>query len=89
MKWLIYMSFEPRHEKTDILHMRKQRRRTASRCCGLVVQCRTPELEVGGSILTQVAISLSKIHLPPKKVLAIPRKWLLQPDMSEKLLTGT
>ena len=25
------MTFEPRHEKTDILHMRKQRRRSASR----------------------------------------------------------
>ena len=34
-------------------------------------------------------VSLSKIHLPPKKVLVIPRKWWLRPDMTEKLLTGT
>ena len=29
LKWLII--FEPRHEKTGFLHMRKQRRRSASR----------------------------------------------------------
>ena len=34
-------------------------------------------------------VYLSKIHLPPKKVLVIPRKRWLRPDMSEKLLTGT
>ena len=34
-------------------------------------------------------VSLSKIHLPPKKVLVIPRKRWLRPDMTEKLLTGT
>ena len=34
-------------------------------------------------------ISLSKIHIPPKKVLVIPRKQWLRPDMTEKLLTGT
>ena len=34
-------------------------------------------------------VSLSKIHLPPKRVLVIPRKWWLRPDMTEKLLTGT
>ena len=33
-------------------------------------------------------VSLSKIHLPPKKVLVIPRKRWLHPDMTEKLLTG-
>ena len=27
---LEYISFEPRHEKTNILHMQKQRRRSAS-----------------------------------------------------------
>ena len=32
-------------------------------------------------------VSLSKIHLPPKKVLVKPRKWWLRPDMTEKLLT--
>ena len=34
-------------------------------------------------------LSLSKIHLPPEKVLVIPRKWWLRPDMTEKLLTET
>ena len=34
-------------------------------------------------------VSLSKIHLTPKKVLVIPRKRWLRPDMTEKLLTGT
>ena len=33
-------------------------------------------------------VSLSKIHLPPK-ILVIPRKRRLRPDMTEKLLTGT
>ena len=33
-------------------------------------------------------VSLSKIHLPHKKVLVIPRKRLLRPDMTEKLFTG-
>ena len=33
-------------------------------------------------------VSLSKIHLPSKKVLVIPRMWL-RSDMTEKLLTGT
>ena len=34
-------------------------------------------------------VSLSKIHLPPKRVLVIPRKRWFRPDMTEKLLTGT
>ena len=34
-------------------------------------------------------VSLSKIHLPPKKGLVIPRKRWLHPDMTEQLLTGT
>ena len=34
-------------------------------------------------------VSLNKVHLPPKKVLVIPRKRCLRPDMTEKLLTGT
>ena len=34
-------------------------------------------------------LSLSKIHLPPKKVLVIPRKRWLRHDMTDKLLTGT
>ena len=32
-------------------------------------------------------VSLSKIHLLPKRVLVIPRKRWLRPDMTEKLLT--
>ena len=40
------------------------------------------EREVGGSILNPV-VSLSKIHLPPKKVLVIPRKRWLRPDITE------
>ena len=34
-------------------------------------------------------VSLSKLHLPPKKVLEIPRKRWLRPDMTEKLLPRT
>ena len=34
-------------------------------------------------------VSLSMIHLPPKKVLVIPRKVWLHPNMTEKLLSGT
>ena len=33
-------------------------------------------------------VSLSKIHLPPQKLLVIPRKRWLRPDMIEKLLSG-
>ena len=39
---------------------------TIGRHSGLVVERRTPEREVGSSILTRV--SLSKIHLPPKSL---------------------
>ena len=34
-------------------------------------------------------VSLSKIHLPPKKVLVKRKKRCLHPNMTEKLLTGT
>ena len=56
-----------------------------------MIERRTPEREVGGSILTQVAVfvSLSKIHFTSQKVLVIPRKRWLRPDMTEKSLTGT
>ena len=37
----------------------------------------------------RLVVSFSKIHLPPKKVLVIPWKRWLHPDMTEKLLTGT
>ena len=52
---------------------------------------RTPEREVRGfdPHSGRRVVSLSKIHLPPKKVLIIPRKRWLRPDMTEKLLTGT
>ena len=33
-------------------------------------------------------VSLSKIHLSPKKALVIHRKRWLHPDMTEKLFTG-
>ena len=68
---------------TDLLKMNT---REAS---GLVVARRTPEREVGGSILTQVAVLCScarYIYLP--KVLVIPRKRWLRPDLTEKLFTG-
>ena len=34
-------------------------------------------------------VSLSKNTFTPRKVLVIPRKRWLRPDMTEKLLTGT
>ena len=54
-----------------------------------VVERRTPEREVGGpeTYLRRV-VSLSKILYSPK-VLVIPRKRRLRPDMTENLLTGT
>ena len=47
---------------------------------GLVVQRRIPEREVGGSILTQVALLYT---FTSKKVLVIHRKRWLHPDMNE------
>ena len=49
----------------------------------------TLEREFGGfeTYLSHV-VSLSKTLCSPK-VLVIPRKWWLLPDMTEKLLTGT
>ena len=62
-----------------------------SRRGGLVVELWIPEREVGGfgPLSGRRVVSLSKIHLhvPPQKVLVIPRKWLLHPNMTEKLLT--
>ena len=34
-------------------------------------------------------VSLSKTYLPPQKVLVIPKKRWLHPNMTEKLVTGT
>ena len=58
---------------------------------GLVVERQTPERVVGGfdPHSGRRVLFLSKIHLPPKKVLVIPRKRWLCPDITEKLLTGT
>ena len=54
-----------------------------------MVERLTPEREDGGfkTHLRRV-VSLSKT-LYSKKVLVIPRKQWLRPDMTEKLLTGT
>ena len=51
---------------------------------------RTPDPEVGGFSPTQVPVlcPLAR-HIYPPKVLVIPRKWCLRPDMTEKLFTGT
>ena len=56
-----------------------------------MVERRIPEREVGGydPHSGRRVVSLSKIHLPPQKVLVIPRKRWLRPDMTEKLMTGT
>ena len=55
-----------------------------------MVEPRTPEREVGGfdSYLRRV-VFLSKNTFTPRKVLVIPRKRWLRPDMTEKLFTGT
>ena len=39
-------------------------------------------------ILCRRVVSLSKIHVPQKKVLVIPRKWWLCPDMTKMCLLG-
>ena len=47
-----------------------------------MVESLTPEREVGGSVLEQDTFT-------SQKVLVIPRKRWVRPDMTEKLLTGT
>ena len=58
-----------------------------------MVESRTREREVGGSILTQVVVLydciLGQDTFTSQKVLVIPRKRWLRPDMTEKLLNGT
>ena len=54
-----------------------------------MVERRTLEREIGGSILTQVAVFLEQDTFTSQKVLVIPRKRWLRPDMTEQLLTGT
>ena len=57
---------------------------------GLVVERRTPEREVGvRSSLRSPCCILEQDTFTSQKVLVIPRKRLLRPDMTEKLLTGT
>ena len=47
---------------------------------------RTPEREVGGSILTQVAVfTLEQDTFTSQKVLVIPRKRWICPDMTKKV----
>ena len=50
---------------------------------GSVVECRTPEREVGGSKPTAAMLCPWARHFTPRKY------WWLCPDMTEKLLTGT
>ena len=51
----------------------------------------TPDREVGGSIPTSTVMcpsAICKDTVTPRKVLVIPRKRWLHPEMTEKLLTG-
>ena len=52
---------------------------------------RTPDPEVGGSSPTRVkpCFVLEQGTFTPQKLLVIPRKWWLRPNMTEKLFTGT
>ena len=52
---------------------------------------RTPDPEVGGSSPTRVkpCCVLEQGTFTPQKVLVIPRKRWLRPNMTEKLFTGT
>ena len=55
-----------------------------------MVEHRTPEQEVGGSSsLGSPCCILEQVTFTSQKVLVIPRKMWLRPDMTEKLLTGT
>ena len=55
-----------------------------------MVEPRTPEREVGGSILTQgVVLCPWATHIYFLKVLVIPRKRWHRSDMTEQLFTGT
>ena len=52
---------------------------------------RTPDLEVGGSSPTRVkpCCVLEQGTYTPQKVMVIPRKRWLRPNMTEKMFTGT
>ena len=56
---------------------------------GLVLESLTRTERSGFDTYLRRVRSLSKDTFPPRKVLVIPRKWWLRPDMTEKLLTGT
>ena len=56
-----------------------------------MVNARTPDPEVGGSSPNRVkpCCVLEQGTFTPQKVLVIPRKRWLRPNMTEKLFTGT
>ena len=56
---------------------------------GSVVECQTPEREVGGSKPTAAVLCPCARHFTPRSTGLFPRKRWLRPDMTEKLLTGT
>ena len=58
---------------------------------GLVVNASTSDTEVGGSSPTRVkpCCVLEQGTFTPQKVLVIPRKRWLRPNVTEKLFTGT
>ena len=56
---------------------------------GLVVESLTPEREVGLDTYLRRVVSLSLDTFTPRKVLVIPRKQWLHPNITEKLVTGT
>ena len=56
---------------------------------GSVVECRTPEREVGGSKPTAAVLCPWARHFTPRKYWLITQEVVAPPDMTEKLLTGT
>ena len=89
--WQPCLCFEQKEGKCHIfssrnIHFHSCIRGGATRS---VVERRTPERDVGGSKPSSCrVVSLSKTLYSPK-VLVIPKKRWLRPDMKEKLLTGT
>ena len=55
---------------------------------GLVVESPTPERGWGFDNYLRRVVSLSKDTFTSRKVLVIPRKRWLRPNLTEKLLTG-
>ena len=56
---------------------------------GSVVECRTPQREVGVRNLPPQCCVHEQGTLLPESTGLLPRKQWLRPDMTEKLLTGT